>query len=472
MPAAVASRFQAIVLGLLVSLVGASRYEFLELRLPSPSESGNATPAPFHLVFPDTLGPVAVRAFLESSPDQAKAMLSGPALHGRPLTRGERHFLSGLRAMTDGRPGDAHGEFAAGAKGLSPRLKDCLRIDAALLLYLSGMPDEAEKEWRRALRTVSMGVKDRGAPLAGAVHTEGAAPETGAAPNERAVHEEGAASQEGAAPQEGAWRNLYSLYLNRRNFSRAHQLVDEALQSSPGNRWAQMAKGFLLRMLGTPEDWEGYLRNKSSWKDSLHGIQIAYGKFLADQEQWEEAVKYYNRGLEGAPANGPAWLELADAYYRIGYLVFAEQCIQRAFHHGISNPYVYELYANILVEFSSLADTGGVLSGLGFRLDTSWASRQWLRAERIVEEGFPKALESRSMAQLLYRLYCRNGRVEAANNLRSDFWFHFAGPALPARPPRLGPAPRRVEPGLRSTLSYVTYPLVRKLQIGDFFDFF
>lgn len=448
MLAAAASRLHAIALGLLVSMAGASRYEFMELRLPSPPGAGNSAPAPFHLVFPDTLGPIAVRAFLESSREQAKAMLSGPALRGRSLTRYERRFLSGLRDLADGRPGDAHGELAAGAKGLSPLLKDCLRIDAALLLYLSGMPDEAEKEWRRALRTGSGGTEKGAASL------------------------EGAAPQEGAVPQEGAWRNLYSLYLNRRNFTRAHQLVDEALQASPGNRWAQMAKGFLLRMLGTQEDWEGYLRDKSSWKDSLHGIQIAYGKFLADQEQWEEAVKYYNRGLEGAPANGPAWLELADAYYRIGYLVFAEQCIQRAFHHGISNPYVYELYANILVEFSTLADTGGVLSGLGFRLDTSWASRQWIRAERIVEEGFPKALESRSMAQLLYRLYCRNGRVEAANNLRSDFWFHFAGPGLPAKPPRLGPARMGLEPGLRSKLSYVTYPLVRRLQSSDFFDFF
>jgi hypothetical protein len=142
------------------------------------------------------------------------------------------------------------------------------------------------------------------------------------------------------------------------------------------------------------------------------------------------------------------------------------------------------------VDFADLADTTGAMRELGFRLDTAWANFQWRRAEKIVEEGFPKALESRSMAQFLYRLYCRNGRVEAARNLRTDFWFHFSGPPPLYRSPPLhdlshysgGPgAGSRLRgpdhlagasPRLASGLSYVTFPWVRKLQSSDFFEIF
>jgi hypothetical protein len=130
------------------------------------------------------------------------------------------------------------------------------------------------------------------------------------------------------------------------------------------------------------------------------------------------------------------------------------------------------------------------MRGLGFRLDTAWASSQWRRAEKIVEEGFPKALESRSMAQFLYRLYCRNGRVEAARNLRADFWFHFSGPPPRHPPPPLvepshywgggGPGspfrapdrPAGASPRLRPALTYVTFPWVLRLQSSDFFEIF
>lgn len=420
----------------------APQFDYLELRLPAPPGGSPVQPTPFYLVFPDTLGSLAVREFLEAPRQNVEGLLRGGLLRG--LSKPERHLLAGLRSLSDGRPGEAHRDLAEAVKGLPAGLKDCLRIDAALLLYLAGMPEEAEKEWARIART-------------------GARKPT---PAEAALE---------SAPEEGAWRNLYSLYLSRRDFTRADQVVDAALEIRPGNRWASLAKGFLLRMLGTDEEWAGYLKDKSSWKDSLHGIQVAYGKYLADQGQWEEAVKYYNRGLDGAPGNGQAWLELADAYHRLGYFVFAEQCIQSAFQQGISDPYIFELYGKVLVDFGELADTSGVLRGLGFRLDTAWAGRQWRRAEKLLEEGFPKALHSRSMAQLLYRLYCRNGKVEAARNLREDFWFHFIGPVAPARAPRLSRVFLRrtsPEPGLAPRLSYTTFPMARKLQRSDFYEFF
>jgi tetratricopeptide (TPR) repeat protein len=416
-------------------------FDFLELRLPAPPGSESMVPAPFHLVYPDSIGPIAVRTFLEVPRDRAQALLSDRLLAGRPLRAAEKRFLSGLRALADGRPSEAHGDLAAASKGLEPGPLECLRINAALLLYLAGMPEEAEKEWRRAMR--------RGAGPAGED-----------------------ASFDARGPLEGAWRNLYSLHLARKEFSRAEAVVDEALALDPGNRWAQMARGFLVLMLGTDAEWGEYLKDKSSWRDSLHGIQVAYGKYLAEHGQWEEAVRYYNRGLEGTPGNGQAWLELAHAYYRLGYLVFAEQCIRTAFRRGISDPFVFELYAKVLIGLSELADTGSALLGLGFRLDSEWASRQWRRAERIVEEGFPNAFHSRSMAQLLYRLYCRNGKVEAAANLRDGFWFHFVQPVPAARSPRLGPPRARAPRLLDPRLSYVTYPWVRRLQITDFFEMF
>lgn len=423
-------------------------FDFLELRLPAPPGSESMVPAPFHLVFPDSIGPVAVRPFLEIPRDRAQAMLSNGLLAGRPLRAAEKRFLSGLRALADGRPSESHGHLAAASKGLAAEHLECLRINAALLLYLSGMPEEAEKEWRRAMR--------RGAERIGKGQGGKAGRESSA----------------GTGPLEGAWRNLYSLHLARKEFARAEAVVEEALALDPGNRWAQMARGFLVRMLGTDAEWGDYLRDKSSWRDSLHGIQVAYGKYLAEQGQWEEAVRYYNRGLEGAPGNGQAWLELAHAYFRLGYLVFSEQCIRTALARGISDPYVFELYAEVLVGLSELADTGSALLGLGFRLDSEWASRQWRRAERIVEEGFPKAFHSRSMAQLLYRLYCRNGKVEAAANLRDGFWFHFIPPGPVSRSPRLGPlraSPTRL---LDPRLSYVTFPWVRRLQSSDFYEMF
>lgn len=453
---------QALVL---VASAGAARpmtFGFLELRLPAPSGAVDAHPAPFHLVYPETLGTLRVRYFLLAPDTVAATLISGRSLAGAPLPAAERALIIGLRALTQGRSQEAHAALASAEKGrLDPRLKECLRIDAALLLYLAGMPEEAEKEWRRAVSSGS----DRkpGAGRAG----------------DGVTSEEGGGPKDGAAPREGAWRNLYSYYLTRRDFTKAHTLVEDALRNRPGSRWAQVAKGFLLRMLGSEDEWEVFLRDKSSWQDSLHGIQIAYGKFLADREQWEEAIKYYNRGLEGAPANGPAWLELANAYYEAGSMIFAEQCIHNAFTHGISDPFVFELYGRVLIGLTEVTDTGGVMSKIEymgmryhFPYDTAWAGRVWRRAERIVEEGMPKALHSRPLAQLLYRIYCRNGRVEAARNLRSDLWFHFMGPPQPARTPGLAMPDGYGGPRLRAAVSYVAWPWVRALRTTDFVEFF
>lgn len=427
-----AARLLALVLSLAIPSAAAS-IGYLELRLPPPKGTEGA-PMAFFLAFPDTLGGFPVSMFLAGTEEQAKALLTGTSLTAKPLTSHEKNFLIGIRSLAEGRASEAHAALAAASKGLRghgapARLADCLRVDAALLLYLAGLPEEAGRDWRRVL--------------------------------------EGGSSGAG----EAAWRNLYALHLSRRDFAQAHRLVEEALQARPDNRWAHMAKGFLLRMIGSPEDWEDYLRKGSSAKDSLHGIQIAYGKFLADQGQVEEAVKYYARGLEGAPQNGPAWLELGWLYYRTGYLIFAEKCVHNSFRHGIADPSVFELFARILVDASESADTGKAMAGLPFGFDSAWGARLWRHAEKVVEEGFPKDLHNRGLAQLLYRIYCRNGKVDAARNLREEFWFHFTPPP-PIRAPRLGRRSRPAPPAFPHRLSYVTYPLARRLQTNDFYEYF
>ncbi len=388
--------------------------KYLELRPSGGMGDSLATNLPYYLAYPDTLGQIAVRPFLESEDSIAKLALTRGIWESHPLKANERRFLSALKNFVDGHIREAGLEIAAMKyKGLV-ELGPYLRIDRGLLLIMGGFPQDAEKEWLRVFQ----------------------------APSEK----------EPCA--EGAWRNLYSFYLAKRNFEKANGLVDEALKVDPKNKWANFAKGYLLRMLAPGEDWEMFMREKSSWKDSLFEIQIAYGKFLKDQNQLTEAAKYYNRGLEGAPHNGPAWLELADIYYQLGFMVFAETCLRQSFFFGITDPYVFELYSLILQSVNKKED---------------WVDQRWRGAERILEEGFPHDLHSRRLAQLLYHVYCHNGKVEAASNLRESFWFHFQGPRMP-RQMSLS-APRGANPyPLKIAFDEISFPLVRKAGKSDFYE--
>ncbi|HKP94579.1 MAG TPA: tetratricopeptide repeat protein [Fibrobacteria bacterium] len=416
----------------MLALLGAWAYaaaggcHYLELRAPGETKAGESRELPLYLAYPDTLGPVAVRPFLEASSSAAQGMLKESTWQLKTLTAQERGLLKALRNLVDGHVQEAGEEIAALTRQAPPRLRSGLRVDRALLVYLAGFPADAEKEWRGVLKA-------------------------------------------GSDCEEVAWRNLYSLYLGRKDFAQAHGLVDEVLRGDPKNKWANAAKGYLLRMLMSDEDWAVFLRDKSSWQDSLFEIQIAYGKFLKEQGQWEEARKYYSRGLEGAPRNGQAWLELGDIQYHLGYFVFAETCLRNAFSAGINDPYVFELYGRVLTGLSTYAATGWEMRELGFSWDAAWAARCWRLAERILEDGFPHDLHSRSMAQLLYHLYCHNGRVEAAQNLRSGFWFHFRGPAVPKRVP-LGEGPSASFPRLAIPVSFITYPLIVAAGATDFFE--
>lgn len=416
---------------LLVSnLVWAEGCKYLELRIPGRVSDSLLNDVPIYLAYPDSLGFLAVRPFLEAPDSTARALLKPSDWQKQPLQKHEKLFLQALRNFMGGNvreAGAAIGSLTLPTTTTGVDLRPYLKINRGLLLLLNGFPADAEKTWLQAYK--------RGQKVGD--ESEGFGN-----------------TQQSKSCAEGAWRNLYSFYLGRKDFKKAHGLVEEALLTSPKNKWANFAKGYLLHMLAPRDDLKLFLQQKSSWKDSLFEIQIAYGKFLKEQGQLSEAAKYYSRGLEGAPKNGPAWLELADIYYRQGLLVFSETCIHEAFKFGINDPYIFELYSLVLQAVSEKAEG---------------STQRWNGAEKLLEQGFPHDLHSRSMAQLLYHVYCHNQKVDAANNLRDEFWFHFVGPRQERRR-EISSTPLPPKIGLKIRLSEISFPLIRALENTDFFD--
>jgi tetratricopeptide (TPR) repeat protein len=409
---------------------------YLELRAPSKTDGGALRDVPLFMAYPDTLGSRSVEAFLAAPPEKAMAMLKQADWQLKVLTVPERQALKALRDLADGRMREAGEGIAAALSKASMRLKPILKIDRALILFLAGFPADAERDWRGLAR-----------------------PGTGCA--------------------EIAMRNLFSLYLSRGERDSAQLLVNAALKADPRHKWANASNAYLYQMRSTEEDWERYLREKSVVQDSLFDIQLAYATYLKGQKRYEEAVRYYTRGLEGAPRNGPAWLELADTYYHMGLSFLAQASLDKCFEAGIRDPYVYELLGLVLVDLSSYAAQGktlqdwrwGVLDmrDLHWGLDPSWADRCWRTAERNLESGLGHDLQSRSMTQLLYHLYSHNGKVAAANTLREDFWFHFTGPGIPRKINLIGPG-EAPPAGLRIRLGSTSLPLVFAAAQTDFFE--
>ncbi|MEO7423754.1 MAG: hypothetical protein ABI036_01125 [Fibrobacteria bacterium] len=389
-----------------------------------------------NLAFPDSLGMIAVGPFLVAPPEKAKALLAKADWTARPLSKIERRFLRALRDWMDGHAQEAGEEFAALLPKAPARLRSALLIDRAILMLMAGLPADAERDWRAHI--------ERGEPC-----------------------------------REAARKNLYAYYLDTQAMQKAQALVTEILAQEPKDKWANAANGYLARLALSDEEWEAYLKEKSDRKDSLFEIQIAYGKYLKEHKRYDEAKRYYTRGLEGAPRNGPGWMELADVYYRLDLPFLAQASLEKSFEAGISDPYVFELLGKVLVALSGYAADRkreyaylfGVLDmhDLQWGLDPAWAERCWRLAERNLERGFPHDLHSRGMAQLLYHLYCHNGKVEAAQNLRSGFWFHFTGPAMPAQM-RLDPPPSFPDSRLDINLDEITLPLVWAASRADFFE--
>lgn len=425
----------------------------LELIGAGEARGGERRDIPLYMAIPDTLGGMAVRPFLIAPDSQAKAMLArtGWASPGvRAISPHELRLLKALRDWLDGNMREAGEAIAELLAGAPPRLRPVLETDKALLFHAAGFHSDAEKLWR-------------------------------------------AQSGAGAACRDPARKNLFSMYLNRNRLDEARGLTARVLASEPRDKWANEASAYLARMALTEEDFEAWLKTKADGRDSLFDLQIAYAGLLKAQGRFEEARRYYARGLEGAPRNGAAWLDLAEVYERLGLPLLAETSLQKCFAAGIGDPRVFEVLGRVLVAISRYAAEGvsahehyywGRLDmrDLKWNLGPEFAERCWRLAEANLERGLPHDLMSRPMAHLLYHVYAHNGKVQAAHALRAGFWFLFAPPAVP-RDPRLvwnapgNPLPWNIPgvPGsarLAVNLGPVSFLLARSANRGDFFDAF
>jgi tetratricopeptide (TPR) repeat protein len=423
----------------------------LELIGPGAPRSGAPREIPVYLAIPDSLGPFPVRPFLLSPPDSAKVLLARAESGFQTMDKTERRMLRALRIWLDGDARGAGEEIAALLQKSPPSLRPILKADKALLLYMAGFGPDAEKEWL-------------------------------------------AQSGSGAACKEAARKNLFSYYLDRRELEKARAALDRILGAEPKDKWANDARAYLVRLAASDEEWEAFLKSKSEGRDSLFDIQIAYADLLKSQGRYEEAKRYYNRGLEGAPRNGPAWLELAEVYDRLEMPLLAWEALDNCFAAGISDPKVFEVLGRVLIRASAYAsqrrplrerEWGALdMRDLRWTLGPEWAERCWRLAEANLEVGLPKDFHRRTLAQLLYHVYCHNGKVEAARALRGSFWFHFTGPAVVPKlrlhgerrdpdAPCLAAAKGGCKLGGRAdldvNLGYVSFPLANAAARGDFF---
>lgn len=347
----------------------------LELEMPLPDTGTDRITATLALVFPDSLAGTDVHALLVSASGTQSVLLPGGKL--RPW---EADFVEGLRAFARGEPPAKADSAWARLRGrrLPLVLQSYVNVDVGFLLCLRGETAAAESLWLREWR-----------------------------------HR--------ARANEGAWRNLLGLYLARRRYESANVLLDEVLREQPHNRVAAMSKASLVRMLRPDSEWEEFLQSKSSPRDSLPDLQIAYGELLESREQYQDAVHFLDLGLGKMPAYGRGWLLLAKAQYHLGYHYFALDCLANAGRAGYGEADLYELYAR-------------VLRACCMGEDDPRATRALESAQHLLEQGLPKDLRRRSMTQLLYHVYCQNLKPDAARQLRETLWFHFEGPGQAVPP--------------------------------------
>ncbi|HAO99412.1 MAG TPA: hypothetical protein DCQ83_05155, partial [Fibrobacteres bacterium] len=367
-----------LLLTLLAPSIGALGVYEVEIPLLSSNNRDATGPtAAMVLVFPDSLSGSNTYALLASTTEVPSLLLPNGA-----LTPSETDFVEGLRAfikrLSSGKADSAWSRLRG--RRSSPYLQACVKVDMGLLLCLRGEIEAAESGWKREWKTGS---------LAG----------------------------------EGAWRNLLGLYLARAQYSEADALLNHVLREKPHNRVAALAKASLLRQLRPDSEWEYFLKAKSSVRDSLPDLQIAYGEFLESHARHTEAVKYLDLGLAKLSGYGRGWFLLAQAQYHLGYHYFAMDCLANAGRAGYREADLYELYAR-------------VLRACCMNEADPRAEKARQAAQQFLEEGLPKDLHRRSMAQLLYHMYCQNEKPDAARQLEKDLWFHFEGPSQDK--PKLG----------------------------------
>ncbi len=398
---------------LILSLLASADAAVMKGIFSSPPNAGFVLPQmPLYLAVPDSMGGLALPELL-TRPDSAfNRILNRKAIQGKVPTAVEKKYIEALKALVDGRVGDArrYWQQARGGKW-DQEQHAALATNAAIMLFAVGLHSQAEAEFREITRQFPV--------------------------------------------YPAAWLNLYSMALAKGDVNTAWHWLEARLGVDPRDEWAIIGKAYLWSRAGRHELAEAHLREYSAWQDSLPQVQLVYARLLKESGRLTEAARYYGLGLESRSGEGESWLELADVYFQKGWLVFAHQCIVKAFREGISTFYAYELFGKVLADFNT--------------------RESWKGAERVLEDGLPKDPHSRALAQLLYHAYARNGEVEKARNLRAQVWFHFTAPYPVARVPSLrfkqGHRFSGDATGLHYRLSYITAPLLIAFTRNDFLSF-
>jgi tetratricopeptide (TPR) repeat protein len=256
-------------------------------------------------------------------------------------------------------------------------------------------------------------------------------------------------------------KNLFSLYISLGSLQKADELLEATLEQNPKTIWAQERKLYLIQSLGSPLEYQQYMKQRVSWKDSLFAVQIAYGLYLKERGDVKKAIDYLERGLEGAPNNASAWLRLGELYLNQGDIKRLEVCIERAFEMGVQDPFYFELGAKLLRErvYSISLRSRAYekrIAGCEYRgvcVEKEKQSRaidvdtNLVRLRGAAESAFSQGPHSRNLAQVLYWIYGSLGDFKSQETLKETFWFHFQEP-YPKRHPLMDRSTHPPETGL------------------------
>ncbi|MBF0432720.1 MAG: hypothetical protein HQK83_15660 [Fibrobacteria bacterium] len=391
-----------LAISIYVAIADTNGPQLLKFVFPNQIENASAHTLPLFIAVPDSLCSLSVKNFIVATEEQLTNMATKETNTCLEQSRGTAEFLLTIRAMMQNQVQDAvQGFIRLRKRKLPTDIAYCSKVNEAVLKYLLGGPEEAEETLKLLLIKYEW--------------------------------------------KEASWKNLFSLYFGRGWYAKADSLVEEILASSPKTIWAQKYKINLIHMLGTRLDLQQYLKAKSSWKDSMFLIQIAYGKLLKENGQKESAISYYNRGLEGSPQYGEGWLELAELYYDQSNLDLTNKCLMLAIKAGINNPLYFKLLALLFQErifftFVKLrlyerdkseclfSIKPGSCRAYFDKVINTEVYDSFRNIKDILEDAFLQGIYVREVSRMLYYSYGALGLKLHAQNLKNQLWFHFESP--------------------------------------------
>lgn len=88
--------------------------------------------------------------------------------------------------------------------------------------------------------------------------------------------------------------------------------------------------GINLWRIGTYDGWEPYYQNAITTNPNSGLANLNYGSMLRDQNQWEEALAYIEKGVQLSPDYIDAKVRLAEAYFKLSKFTDAIEVSNRA----------------------------------------------------------------------------------------------------------------------------------------------